>query len=159
MVAYLLNGAFLIFITAESLKQKKYRYTAAAVIATMYFIFAIMQNNYNLVANAQVLGWIQKGILVLFAGCMAFVLVRSANRKMDVLAFLFSCVACACRFLRSFAFQLYNENIQIPGADVLAVHQEYLTYYALADALTNFALIVVLFCVAWQLGKSKATDS
>lgn len=159
MVTYLLNAAFIIFIIVDSLKQKKYRYTGAAVIVALYFIFAILQNNINLIHNAKVFGWIQKGILVLFAGYMAIVLAKSADRKTDAPAFLFACVACASRFLRTCVFNLYTENMQAPGADVQAVHQEFLTYYVLADSFSNFALIVVLFFIAWKLGKPKATNS
>ena len=155
MITFLVNGIFFLFVFVDSLKQKKYHYTFAAVISLLYYVFSVLQNRYELVENAVLFGWIQKIMLVILAGNLIMAFAKSNNKKKDLPAVIFACIACVFRFLRSAVFHLLTAKIQDPGADVQMIYQKYYTYYEIIDAVVKVALVLMFFCMAWQLGKPR----
>lgn len=150
---------FIIFF--PSLKEKKYHYTVVSGTAFLYFLSTWLQsniqNNVNVDAYSLIFGWIQKIMLLFLAGYMIYVSFRSSERKTDFPAAIFAIIACISRFLRSWIFDLYTAEMQIPGADVQAVYQEFSGYYVVADSVAKFSVVVMLVLIAWHMGKPRET--
>ena len=88
---------------------------------------------------------------------MIYVSFRSSERKTDFPAAVFAIIACISRFLRSWIFDLYTAEMQIPGEDVQAVYQEFSGYYVVADSVAKFSVVVILVLIAWHMGKPGET--
>ena len=67
LITYILNTVFFLWVLVASLKQKKYTYTVASVISLLYFVFDVLQKNYNLIASSHIFGNIQKIALLILA--------------------------------------------------------------------------------------------
>ena len=155
MITFLVNGILFLFVFVDSLKQKKYHYTVAAIISLLYYVFSVLQNRYELVDNATLFGWIQKIMLIILTAELMIALLKSDNKKKDLPAVIFACIACAFRFLRSAMFRLLTAKIQSPGADMQMIYQKYNTYYGIIDAVVKVSLVLMFFCMFWKLEKQR----
>lgn len=149
--------AVLVFI--YSLIRKEYRYTIAAGFSMTYFVSYALQSNDNLIEYSQVLGMMQKAILVGLALYMIFASIKSPVKKTDILGAVLACIACIFRLVRTFVFDSYTASMQASGTDILTIYQEFSAYYVLIDSVTKLAILIMLFLFAWHLGKPKSANN
>jgi len=158
LVTYILNTVFFLLVFVESLKQKKFQYSVAAVLTLLYFVFDVLQQDYDLIDSSQLFGWIQKITLLVLAGYQIAFLVKSTDRKKDFPVTAFAVAACVSRFCRTLLFNYYNAAMQAAGADAYALFQNLRAGYTIVDSVTRLMLLLMFFCMAMQLGKPKATN-
>jgi hypothetical protein len=157
MVSYLLNGVLILWVLIKSVKQKKVIFAVSAAIILFYAIFSILQNSYSLVEHSHLFGWIQKMLLVVLTGCWIMNFVKSPDKKNQIASVVFAVIACVSRFVRTYTFDLYTGKMQMPGADFPALYQELYRFHTIMNSVTRFALVLMLFIMAFQLGKPKNT--
>lgn len=159
MITYILNTVFFLWVLVASLKQKKYTYTVASVISLLYFVFDVLQKNYNLIASSHIFGNIQKIALLILTVYLIVVFLKSPDRKKDFIIATFAVIACLCRFLRTIIFNYYTGIMNVQTSEAHGIFQNSLVFYYLVDSVTRLMLILIFFCMAWQLGKPKVTNS
>ena len=151
----IVNGLLCFLILFQSLKEKNYRYTVVSGISFIYLLSAWLQSSFDLIDNAYLFAWIQKVMLLFLTGYMIFTTSHSFERRMDIPPAVCAFLACIFRFLRSWIFDLYTAELQIPRADAMVVYQKFSGYYLFDDSVTKLALVIMLVLIAWHLGKPK----
>lgn len=139
-----------------SIKRKEYRHTIVSSLMLVYFVLVELQSSYENVVYANLLGISQKLVLIVLVAFLIYLIRKCKDGRHVLFAFVLTCVACVFRFLRSFAFDWYTGRMTQPGADVMAINENFTLCYNLLDSVVNLAIFVMLCCIAWHLGRDSS---
>ena len=152
------NGILSVFSIINAWKRKQYRYAVYATLSLLYFLLAWLHSDYDLIGNANLFGHIHRLILLVLCAFTVYSAIKPLNKKLDIKIAVFACAAFAFRVLRTVVVRVFTAQMQVPGADAVAINQSLTGIYLIVDGIVNFSIVLMLFVMVMHFGKANTSN-
>jgi len=155
MLRFFVNYFVCLIAIIYSLSRKNYRHAYISSMVFGYFFLIFLRSSYNFLEYSALFGHLERILLLLLAVYAVVIAVRSRNRKLDIKLAVFACIACVFRYVHTVVFRVYGNLLKAPEVDAFVLHDRVYLICTIADCITGLSLLIMTFCIVWNLFSGK----